>query len=83
MWRNQKSDSLIGSKSRVSVKLKKHNVLGKRAGQASEPVKISHIQHLTTHYITYLASEPVRQASRSRFCIFNIQQLITQAILKI
>jgi len=33
--------------------------------------------------ITYLASEWVRQASWSRFCIFYIQQLITQTILKI
>jgi hypothetical protein len=62
------------------------------------PIKDSSLQHMflvfsSSHLltqpepwldeVTYFTSEPVTQAGRSRFCIFYIQQLITQAILKI
>jgi hypothetical protein len=42
-----------------------YNVLGKRAGQASEPVKILHIQHLTTYYISNIEDIETKQIALS------------------
>jgi hypothetical protein len=42
-----------------------HNVLGKRAGQASEPVKILHILHLTTHYTSNIEDMETKQIALS------------------
>ena len=42
-----------------------HNVLGKRAGQASEPVKILHIQHSTTHYTSNIEDIETKQIALS------------------
>jgi hypothetical protein len=41
------------------------NVLGKRAGQASEPVKILHIQHLITHYTSNIEDIETKQIALS------------------
>jgi hypothetical protein len=42
-----------------------HNVLGKRAGQASEPVKILHIQHSITHYTSNIEDIETKQIALS------------------
>jgi hypothetical protein len=42
-----------------------YNVLGKRAGQASEPVKILHILHSTTHYTSNIEDIETKQIALS------------------
>jgi hypothetical protein len=44
-----------------------------KALSVSEVQAMGGYEEVKAEIITYLASEPVRQASRSRFCIFNIQ----------
>jgi hypothetical protein len=41
------------------------NVLGKRAGQASEPVKILHTLHSTTHYTSNIEDIETKQIALS------------------
>jgi hypothetical protein len=55
---------VVGGQERDRKK-KERNVLGKRAGQASEPVKILHILHSTTHYTSNIEDIETKQIALS------------------